>query len=93
MARHAKQPSSRRAGAPAPTGKSVPLSIITGHRATLPILQLETTRGERSAQFYLKHALYSLSLGFRFKGIISINNTLEHSLTVFFFQKLHKLLQ
>lgn len=54
MARHAKQPSSRLAGAPAPTGKSVPLAVITGHRAALPILQLETTRGERSAYFYLQ---------------------------------------
>lgn len=65
MAHHAKQPSSGLAGAPAPTEKSVPLSVITGHRATLPILQLETTRGERSAQFYLNHSLYSLPPGFR----------------------------
>lgn len=101
MARHAKQPSSRLAGAPAHTEKSVPLSVITGHRATLPILQPETARGERSAQFHLKHSLYSLFPGFRawapcptcacggsrpnrFKGIIYNNNTLEHSLTVFF---------
>lgn len=52
-ARRAKQPSSRLVGARAPTGKSLPLSVITGHRATLPTPHLETPRGERYAQFDL----------------------------------------
>ena len=64
-ARHAKLPNSRLARAPAPTEKSVPLSVITGQRATPTILQLQTTKGERSAQLYHKHSLYSLFPGFR----------------------------
>lgn len=52
-ARRAKQPSSRPVGARAPTGKSLPPSVITGHRATLPTPHLETPRGGRYAQFGL----------------------------------------
>lgn len=49
MAHHAKQLSSRLAVPPAPTEKSLSLSVIIGHRTTLPTLHLETTKGERYA--------------------------------------------
>lgn len=52
-ARRAKQPSSRPVGARAPTGKSLPPSVVTGRRATLPTPHLETPRGGRYAQFDL----------------------------------------
>lgn len=57
MARHVRQPSSRLAGAPAPTGKSLLSSVITEHRATLPALHLEATREERYVQLDLIHRL------------------------------------
>lgn len=47
MSHRARQLSSGLAGDPAPTEKSLPLSIITGHRATKPATLLETTKVER----------------------------------------------
>lgn len=52
MARHARRPSSRLAGAPVPTGKSLLLSVITEHRATISALHLEATREERCVRHY-----------------------------------------
>ena len=53
MARRVRQLSSKLAGAPALTGKSLLLSVIIEHRATPPAQHLEATREERYAHLRL----------------------------------------